>query len=317
MKSARLAFLLLGVFAAQARHLVAAADGLQVAAHDDRVVITHGEQPVATWFQGGDTGPVGPYFAHVHAPGGISVTRHFPPRAGIDAADHDTMHPGIRLSFGDLDGVDFWRNKAGVRRVGSPERPAVKDGVASFAATNVYYQGPRTVCREECRYTVRVLGEGYLLTMHSRFSPAGEMPLAFGDQEEMGLGVRVATPLTVKAGGTITNSLGGKNEKEVWGKQADWCDYSGTASGRRVGMLLIPHRDNFRRSWFHARDYGFVAANPFGQQAFTRGDKSRVEVKPGEHFDLRFGVWVYSTPAATPPDLAAIAAEYQRLAPGR
>jgi hypothetical protein len=81
--------------------------------HDDRFVITHGGKPVATYvFR--DEKILRPYFAQVHAPDGTQVTRHHPPRPGIDAVDHDTMHPGIWLAFGDIGGVDFWRNKGRV-----------------------------------------------------------------------------------------------------------------------------------------------------------------------------------------------------------
>jgi hypothetical protein len=194
---------------------------------------------------------------------------------------------------------------------------------------NRYQDGVGDVVFENFGHTITAHGDGYLLQMVSSFS--GSKRCAFGDQEEMGLGLRLATPLVVKGGsGTITNSAGGKNEKEVWGQQADWCDCSGIVERphpgplpegegerRRVGMLLIPHKDNFRRSWFHARDYGFIAANPFGQNAFTKGEKSRIEVKPGETLDLRFGIWIYSTPADKPPDLAAVAKEYHRLAAAR
>jgi hypothetical protein len=100
----------------------------------------------------------------------------------------------------------------------------------------------------------------------------------------MGLGVRVATDLTVTHGGVITSSDGRKNEEEVWGRQADWCDYA----GRGVGILLMPDPRNFRRSWFHARDYGLLVANPFGRRAFTKGEPSRVVVKRGETLSLRF-----------------------------
>ena len=58
----------------------------------------------------------------------------------------------------------------------------------------------------------------------------------FGDQEEMGLGIRVATDHAVTNGGVITSSDGRKNEKQVWGRQADWCDYS----GKGVGVMLMP-----------------------------------------------------------------------------
>src|SRR5205823_7207276 len=101
-----------------------------------------------------------------------------------------------------------------------------------------------------------------------------------------------------------TNAERGKNEKEVWGRQTDWCDYSGVLTIKKVagendlslrmGLLLVPHPQNFRRSWMHARDYGLLVANPFGQRAFTKGPASRIEVKPGETLRLRFGIWSYA-----------------------
>ena len=285
----------------------------------DRIVISHGDKPVATYVFA-DEKILRPYFAHVYAPDGTQVTRHHPPRPGLDAVDHDTMHPGIWLAFGDLGGADFWRNKGQVKIRWSGQQK-LESGVLSFDLGFNYAAGNQAVCAETASHSFRVLGDGFLLNYHSRFTSSGKA-FAFGDQEEMGLGLRLATPLVVKGGsGTITNSEGGKNEKEVWGKQADWCDYSGVieqdGKKRRVGILLIPHKGNFRRSWFHARDYGFVAANPFGQNAFTGGEKSRVEVKPGETLDLRFGLWIYSVDSDKPPDLDAVAKEYHRLADKR
>ena len=61
----------------------------------------------------------------------------------------------------------------------------------------------------------------------------------------MGLGIRVATALTVKRGkGHITNSGGRIDEKQVWGRQADWCDYGGIVDGRRLGITLMPDPKN-------------------------------------------------------------------------
>src|SRR5262249_35622291 len=111
----------------------------------------------------------------------------------------------------------------------------------------------------------------------------------FGDQEEMGLGVRVASDMTVTKGGVITSSEGRKNEKKVWGRQADWADYSGPRGGGR----LMPDPQNFRRSWFHARECGLLVANPFGRQAFTKGEPSRVVVEKGKTVTLRFGALVH------------------------
>lgn len=286
------------MFCLAGRAPVVAAEPLRVVREEQQLVVTRGQQPVLRYvFQ--DDEIHRPYFTALHAPGGHEVTRRHPPRQGTDAVDHARMHPGAWLAFGDLGGADFWRNKGRVVQERFRSEPAVNGGVLSFAASNHYLDGQRLVCREEAAYSLAVAGSGYLLTWDSTFS--SKEPFAFGDQEEMGLGVRLATPLCVTgASGTITTSEGKKNESQAWGTTAGWCDYSGILDGQRVGILLMPHRENFRPSWLHVRDYGLLVANPFGRQAFTKGEASRVEIKPGEQLRLRFGLWIYSLPASEP-----------------
>lgn len=269
-----------------------------------RLRITVGGKPFATYVWE-DAKILRPYFTHVRAPDGTQVTRNLPPVAGKDATDHDTMHPGLWLAFGDLGGADFWRNKGTVKHVEFAQKPEVTKTGGAFAVRNRYVVGDKTVCEEVCRITIAVRPAGYLIDWTSEFS--GPAEFHFGDQEEMGLGLRLATPLAVKNGGRIANGDGQKDEKGVWGKQADWCDYAGTIDGKSAGVTLMPDPKNFARSWFHARDYGLLVANPFGRSAFTRGEKSRVVVKPGETFRLRFGVLVHSGKV----DLAAAYKEWR------
>jgi hypothetical protein len=238
-----------------------------------------------------------PYWTAVHAPNGVQVTRNHPPVEGQDRMDHETMHPGIWLGFGDISGVDFWRNKGQVTHQGLVVEPKTGPGYALFTVENAYMDGETLICREMCRYTIRTDELGTFLLMESTFMNE-QAAFVFGDQEEMGLGARVATPMAVINGGTLTNSEGGTNEAEVWGKPATWCDYSGEIDGARAGICIMPNPGNFRPSWFHARDYGFFAANPFGRNAMTGGETSAIEVKPGETFQLGYGVFLYS--AATP-----------------
>jgi hypothetical protein len=230
-----------------------------------------------------------PYFEHIRSPKGVQVTRSFPPVQGKDATDHATMHPGLWLAFGDISGADFWRNKGVVRHAGFIEDPVTDSQGGRFAVKNLYETDGKTICEEVCRIHLRVTRHGNLIVWESKFT--GSASFTFGDQEEMGLGIRVATDLSVTKGGVITNSEGRKNEKQVWGRQADWCDYS----GRGKGIMLMPDPKNFRRSWFHARDYGLLVANPFGRQAFTKGEPSQVVVRKGETLTLRFGVLVHDS----------------------
>jgi hypothetical protein len=265
-----------------------------------------------------------PYFAHVRSTSGIQVTRNQPPIAGYDSTDHGTFHPALWMSFAELGGSDFWRNLASVKQVDFVEPPRDGIGQGSFAVHNQHLdqKDPSMgICEETVRYTFMAHPAGYLILWDSTFSSDKEF--SFGDWEEMGLGLRVATPLRVgtkndtnlpAGNGTITDSEGRKNEAEIWGKSADWCDYSGTIADESVGMTILCHPKNFRPSWFHSRDYGMIVANPFGRQTFGKGEKSSIVVQPGEKFRLRFGILVHNGPVGSHPDLAAAYEDYKRSA---
>ena len=214
------------------------------------------------------------------------------------------MHPGVWLAFGDLGGEDFWRNKGRVVHRRFVQEPKNDGRRGRFVVENDYItHDDRTLCREQSCWSVAVEPSGWWLVYDGKFTALVD-DLAFGDQEEMGLGVRLATPLTVAKGGAIRDSAGRQNEKGVWGKQADWCDYGGTVDGRRIGLAVVPHRENFGASWFHVRDYELMVANPFGRNAFTRGETSRVAVPRDKPLRLRFALFVYDTAAEQPPDVA-------------
>ena len=238
--------------------------------------------------------------------------------AGVDADDHALLHPGLWLAFGDMNGHDSWRLKAKVAHEQFIEEPRTTGDRVIFAVANRYDTSVgETICRERCRYELIRRGDGWLLLWDSTFTP-DRRELVFGDQEEMGLGVRVATPLAVKNGGTITNSGGQKNERGCWGQAADWCDYGGMMEAARCGVLVMGHPSNFKRCSFHARDYGFMAANPFAEKSFGRGQQpARTAVKPGESLRLRFGVLVYCQPDGKAIDGATEFAEYRKVAVDR
>ena len=259
----------------------------------DRVVIAHSSQPVAE-FVFRDEKILRPYFANVHAPGGVKTTRNHPPITGVDATDHDTMHPGIWLAFGDISGADFWRNKGRIEHVRFIEAPAVRDGRLTFATEcRLRTAEGRTLCSLTNRFTLAAQTNAWLLTWDATFrSEDGDF--TFGDQEEMGFGARVATAITEKNGGIITSSTGLKTAKNTWGQPAEWCDYSGTVEGKPIGIMLLSDPKNFRPSWWHNRDYGVFVANPFGRAAMKQGETSAVTVKRGENFRLRFGAVIHA-----------------------
>jgi hypothetical protein len=158
------------------------------------------------------------------------------------------------------------------------------------------------------------LPQAYLVTWQADFL-ADQADLVFGDQEEMGFGARVATALTEKNGGLITNSAGARTAAATWGQPATWCDYAGLIDGRLCGITLMASTSNFRPSWWHNRDYGVFVTNPFGRAAMKQGETSTVTVKRGEVFSLRFGAALHAAPADRPVDPATLHTAFESTAP--
>lgn len=92
--------------------------------------------------------------------------------------------------------------------------------------------------------------------------------VTLADAKDAGLcAVRVIKAISDTA--TITNSAGQTGEKACWGKPADWCDISGTIDARTYGIAMFDAPANPRHpSRWHVRQYGLLAANPFGLHEF-------------------------------------------------
>ena len=205
------------------------------------------------------------------------------------------MHCGIWLGFGDIDGHDFWRNKARIRHRRFLSEPTLEADRIGFSSEDelIDPQG-KSIGSLEQTYRLTRIDSGCLLVWQGVFK-AGSEPLVFGDQEEMGLGVRVATSMTEKNGGRILSSDGKTGAKETWGKKAQWIDYSKTLDRKRTGILLMPDQNNLQSSWFHNRDYGLMVANYFGNQAFTGGKPSVIRIEPNRSMTLRYGIYWYES----------------------
>ncbi|MHC4636684.1 MAG: DUF6807 family protein, partial [Planctomycetota bacterium] len=247
------------------------------------LVVTIGDKPFATYSEGTKSIPR-PYFAHVFTPAGLQVTRNHPPVEGKDSMDHSTYHPGIWLTFAGINGNDYWRLKKKTEHEMYIGKPISKPGYGSFTVSNFYLDSKDStgnrIAHEICKYTVLVRKNYYLLIYDSTIS-SDDSDLVFGDDQEYGLGIRVQTPIEARYNGQILNAEGRTGEEDTYGRSTTWCDYSGVMNDKLIGMTIMPDPTNFRPSWYHSRDYGLIAANPFGRKGVARGTKSEVLVKKG------------------------------------
>ena len=128
---------------------------------------------------------------------------------------------------------------------------------------------------------------------------ASNGPVVFGDTKEGTMAMRLAPPLRVTgkaAKGQITTS-GGHRDGAAWGKRNAWVDYSGPVEDKPVGVAIFDHPSNLRHpTWWHARQYGLFAANPFGIHDFERKPASTGDhtLKSGETLTFRYRFYIHA-----------------------
>jgi hypothetical protein len=230
--------------------------------------------------------PARPYFWPVLAPGGIPVTRAWPMRGDVAGETHDHHHHrSMYFAFGSVNGTDNWSEEPGH---GFTVHRSVDELVSGpvfgrFATTSDWTdpQGAPLLTQRAVVTVWRGAPSLRLLDVDLRLT-ASHGDVTFGDTKEGGLlTVRVATTMDVPRGGRIENSYGGLNEPETWGCAAHWCDYSGVVDGCRVGIAVMDHPTSFRfPTYWHVRDYGLMAANPFALGDYTRGARDGSHLLP-------------------------------------
>ena len=87
----------------------------------------------------------------------------------------------------------------------------------------------------------------------------------------------------------------------VWGKRSNWVDYSADVDGEKIGVAMFDHPQNpHHPTYWHARDYGLFALNPFGQNAFDpKMEVSHLTVSRGEKLVFRWRVVIHPGDADT------------------
>jgi len=259
------------------------------------VTIAIGEQLFTRyWFEGAPK----PYCYPLIGPTGAPVTRGYPmEEIPGESRDHH-HHRSLWFTFGEVNGHDFWAESDTTGREVHRTFQALASGPACgvVRAVNDWIASDGTkICEDVRQLQVYNMPDVRLLDFAVTIR-ATDGPVEFGDTKEGMFGIRVASTMRLNGGqGTITNAAG-QRDGETWGKQAAWCDYSGPVDGEMVGIAILDHPDNFRYpTYWHVRDYGLFAANPFGLRHFI-GDKTgagRHTVAAGEELTFRYRVLIH------------------------
>lgn len=223
----------------------------------------------------------------LRAPSGVTLTRAWPVEKGVEGEPQDhPHHESLWFTHGAVGGHDFWAPRAHgagpdgpVPRVEHERIERCEGGATGIIETIARWVDPDGKPLLAERRRMEFAGDAAARTIDVTLElTAVGGPVTFGDTKEGTFALRVRPELQPKdtngsrgAAGRLVNSEG-LVDGAAWGKRARWVDYSGTVEGKPRGIAVFDHPTNLRHpTWWHAREYGLFAANPFGIHDFTGG----------------------------------------------
>ena len=284
-----------------------------------------------------------PFCYPIIGPGGLAMTRNYPM---VKVSGEETDHPHHRslwFAHGPVNGHDFWTERKGTGRIVHRGFADISSGVTTglIKTLNDWVAADgKLICTDEQTIRFYPCQDNSTITLDFEITiKATQGEVTFGDSKEGTFAIRVAESmrvlLPVKRGekplagkGHIVLSTGerdngasavaakeAKREAVTWGKRAAWCDYYGPVDGKIVGFAIMDHPRNPRHpTWWHVRDYGLFAANPFGQHDFeglkdkTAGD---FKIAAGQSATFRYRVVIHEGDEKA-ADIAGRFAEYAK-----
>ncbi|HAV63681.1 MAG TPA: hypothetical protein DCY13_15105 [Verrucomicrobiales bacterium] len=294
-----------------------AGEGVEITRSDNTLLITVNDQIFSRYHYQRVSRP---FLWPVFGPGETPMTRDWPMHEGVNDEKDHPHHRSLWFAHGEINGVDFWSESANAGSTVHEEFVEVKSGREHgvIKSRNKLVAKDGKLIATDLR-TIRIYNTSpHRMMDYDVTIFASEGDLVFGDTKEGTMAIRVAPTMRLKgkvAEGHIVNSEG-VTDGATWGKRAKWCDYYGPVNGKIVGVAIFDAPRNPRHpTWWHVRDYGLFAANPFGQHDFEKKEKGigDLQVKQGESVTFRYRFFFHEGTAAE----ADIEARYQEYAAGK
>ncbi len=269
----------------------------------NRIDVVIDGKPFTTLYAGGDAPK--PYLHPLRAVDGKIVTRRFPMEKVAGESNDHPHHRGLWFSHGEVNGINFWESEASylpkrtnMGRI-TPEKPAkVSSGKDKGTIDSVFAwkdSSGKTLLTETRKMTFYDKPEERVIDFDIVLKAMEKV--TFADTKEGTFAIRLADSMSEKRGGQMKNAAGATGMKAVWGKPSPWVEYTGDVEGEKLTVAILDHPGNPKHPTFwHSRDYGLFAANPFGEHDFF-DDKKRdgsITVEPGKEIRFRYRVIIAS-----------------------
>jgi hypothetical protein len=281
------------------------------------------------------TGASRPYCYPVLAADGTGLTRDFPMKKGMGEDEDHPHHRSLWFAHSDVNGVDFWNEDMG----GSPrpkgkivhealiETTGGREGILRSRNRWVAPDGS-VFCTDDRTIRFGATGDHRIMDFEVTLHAPATTPVELRDNKDGIIALRLAQWLNLSrpasskrkftgGHGKIVNAKGDRDHA-AWGKRAEWCDYHAEHKGKVYGVAIFDHPQNLRHpTWWHARDYGLVAANPIGWHDFeartTQARAGDYIIPAGGSLTLRYRILFHTGDEQQ----AGIAQRYAEYAAGK
>jgi hypothetical protein len=270
----------------------------------DRISVDVDGKPFTTFHYGADNGK--PFLAPLRSASGKIVTRHFPMEEVAGESRDHVHHTGLWFSYDDVNGVKFWENDPSYTKphmgrivVRSAE---FKDGPQAGTLHAVMdWRDPNgtTLLVEDRNMVFHSDPKLRIIDFEITLTAATEVTL--GDTKEGAFAIRLADNFTERKGAKLVDADGRLTMANIWGKRSNWVDYTAEVEGERLGVAIFDSPLNERHpTYWHARDYGLFALNPFGRNAFDpKQEESKWKLPAGGKLTFRWRVVIHPGDAMT------------------
>jgi len=238
-----------------------------------------------------------PFFYPLIGPTGAPVTRNWPMKdINPDEAKDHVHHKSLWFTHGEINGNDFWgEGGANSGKVVHDKFLKVSSGtdMGEIISTDKYVaKDGKVICTDTRTHKFYNTKDGRIMDFEITIH-ASNGKVTMGDTKEGSMAVRLTPTMRLKGKvgqGHIVNSEG-QTDGKTWGKRAAWCDYYGPVDGQVVGVAIFDHPSNPKHpTWWHVRDYGLFAANPFGVHNFENkpAGTGDITIPAGESLTFKY-----------------------------
>lgn len=276
---------------------------------------------------------------------GTIITRGWPldPRPS-ERIDHP-HHVGMWLNYEAVNGHDFWNNSNAVNHSKGTYGTIVHTGITKIKSGKK--QGELTVKADWLDKSGALMltetttyifsGDSKTRTVDRITTLTAKTEVVFKDVKDGMFAIRVARELEhpskspdvfTDANGIATkvpvmNNTGvtgsyrtseGIEGDDVWSTRGRWCNLRGKMGDETINLVIIDHPKNAGYpTYWHARGYGLFAANPLGQNVFSKGNETlNLTLKKGESTTFRYRT-VIASETLTDEKINQITADFGKV----